>query len=197
MAKAAIEAETETFIVFGSQAEANPSDNLIKEEILRECDSIYGQTKSNLSLKLHSAFEGKSTRLVWARIFSVYGPKDHEDSLVSIAIEHARRNKALTINAPTRIWSFLYISDFVKAIESIICNIGIESVVNIGNPNLFKLQDLAEMISGEFRFSQDAMDSKSYIPELSKLGNIGWGPKVALQTGINITKEWAEVNLPL
>lgn len=189
--KLAITARIPTFIALGSQAEAEGLLEPVPESVIFSGRTAYAQAKSNLSTLLLRKAEDTSTRLVWARVFSVYGPGDHDDSLVSLCISYFKRNSMYRIRHPELLWSFLYITDFAKAIETLLLNSEINGVVNVANPNLCKLEEINKIL---FRVNHELMletqDEENYmspqplVPILGKLSDAGWKPTTSLRQGI-------------
>ena len=131
---AAKESGVGSFICFGSQAEAKESSETIKEEFYNSGELAYGSAKAALHNQLASLFEDSNCRLVWARIFSVYGPSDFSDSLLMQLFDAQGSGNELIISNPSKLWSFLYEDDFASAIDQILKNPNISSTVNVGSP---------------------------------------------------------------
>jgi nucleoside-diphosphate-sugar epimerase len=190
-----IRGAVQTFIALGSQAEGDQSQEPIPEQVLESNSTAYSKAKTTLSKNLFDIAEDSSTRVLWARVFSVYGPGDHEDSVVSTCISAFHKNRLNTINYPDLDWSFLYVSDFVSAIDTLLSQPDLKGVVNVANSHMEKLGSLNDYLSqikpsiqGEVSsLAKAESPSQPLIPVVEKLENAGWFPKISLKEGIEKT----------
>ncbi len=135
-----------------------------------------------------------------ARIFNTYGPRMHPNDgrVVSNFIVQAIQNKDITIygdGSQTR--SFQYIDDLLEGLIRLM-NTGDDFTgpVNIGNPNEFKIIELAEKVvkmtnsKSKIVFkslpSDDPTQRKPNISLANKMLN-GWEPKIQLDEGLDKT----------
>lgn len=137
-----------------------------------------------------------------ARIFNTYGPRMAEDDgrVVSNFIIQALAKKPITIygtGKQTR--SFCYIDDMLKGILTL-CASDIKTPTNIGNPNEFTLNQLAEIVINQiytenmfipnqtykyYPLPQD--DPKQRRPDISIMNKLEWTPEIQLKQGIQKT----------
>ena len=132
-----------------------------------------------------------------ARIFNTYGPKMQPDDgrVVSNFIIQALRGEEITIygdGQQTR--SFCYVDDLIEALVRMMNNEnGFIGPVNLGNPNEFKIAELAEKIiakiGGKSRLSfkpLPADDPMQRKPDISlAYEQLGWQPKIELDEGLD------------
>lgn len=193
IAKATKESGAGSFICFGSQAEATESTDPILEEFYDSGKSAYGQTKSELHRHLSLLFEDSDCRFIWARVFSVYGPSDFSDSLLTRLFEAQISGNKLTIVNPSKFWSFLYQDDFASAIEHILMNPTVRNTVNIGNPKFHEIREIVALWQGptvEDSVENDASSPNlGFFPDLTKLKTMGWMPTIAIEEGMNRTRK--------
>jgi UDP-glucose 4-epimerase len=193
IAVAAKESKVESFICFGSQAEAKESMETIREEFYESGESAYGRTKAILHTQLKTTFEDSNCRFIWARIFSVYGPSDFSDSLLARLFESESTGVELEISNPSKFWSYLYEDDFASAIELVIKNSSIASTVNVGNPKIYEIREIVAMWKECSSTSSIVYDSSQtnlgFFPDLEKLKTIGWSPSISLEDGIKRTRK--------
>lgn len=144
---------------------------------------------------------GIDARIV--RIFNTYGPKMQvEDGrVISNFINKALKGERLKIDgngSQTR--SFCYVSDMVEGLVSaMFSEKTTNEVFNLGNPDEFTIQGLAEKVlaltnssskieyTNEFR-KDDPMRRKPDISKANKL--LGWEPKVLVDEGLKKTIEY-------
>jgi UDP-glucuronate decarboxylase len=139
------------------------------------------------------------------RIFNTYGPNmdPYDGRVVSNFICQALRGEKLTLfggGEQTR--SFCYVDDLIHAIVAmgeLSKNPG--APINIGNPNEFKVKDLADLVLKKIRGvsgvgSLYLIDNKPMpvddptqrCPDITKANDLlGWEPKVQLSEGLDKT----------
>ena len=137
-----------------------------------------------------------------ARFFNTYGPRMHPNDgrVVSNFIVQALRNKPITIygdGSQTR--SFCYVDDLVTASIALMGTPeGLTGPMNLGNPNEFRIIELAEKIiaitgskSKLERRPLPADDPVQRQPDIALARkHLGWEPKVQLDEGLQKTIEY-------
>jgi nucleoside-diphosphate-sugar epimerase len=179
------------FIALGSQAESAESNAPIPERYLNSGNDWYGKTKSLLCSKLMKIFEESQTSFIWARVFSIYGPGADVESLVPELLRASIDGNQFTVNNPTKLWSFLYISDFAAAIEALLKISDPTTVVNVAHPELITIKKICENLpNSHIVYSKSDLPSNfGYFPVISKLRNLEWRPKISITAGCKITTE--------
>jgi UDP-glucuronate decarboxylase len=143
---------------------------------------------------------GVDARLV--RIFNTYGPNMAvgDGRVVSNFIVQALLGKPITIyGTGQQNRAFCFVSDLVKGIR-IMCNPDIEvpGPVNLGNPNVFTMSELAELVirltgsqSEIIYLELPGDDPKKRQPDISRArADFGWEPVVDLQEGLSLTIDY-------
>ena len=98
--------KADRFIFAGSQAEMS--------------ESAYGMAKkqfANISMKL---VKDSKMDFIHFRIFSMYGEKDRDTSLIKELVRCLRSNVDIKLSLCDYLWNFLYIDDFTKIIYKFI-----------------------------------------------------------------------------
>ena len=134
------------------------------------------------------------------RIFNTYGSRMRPDDgrVVSNFIFQALLGQSLTIygnGSQTR--SFCYIDDLIEGMIRLM-NSGLNSPVNIGNPEEFTIIELANKIKKIINPQLDLIykplpedDPLQRKPDISKAKeNLLWQPKIDLDEGIKYTIDW-------
>lgn len=134
------------------------------------------------------------------RIFNTYGPRMHPNDgrVVSNFIVQALRNQEITVygdGSQTR--SFQYVDDLIEGFTRMMnLESNFTGPVNIGNPNEFKIIELAEKVIRQTKSKSKiifkplpADDPTQRKPDISlakeKLNN--WEPKIQLEEGLEKT----------
>lgn len=136
------------------------------------------------------------TRIV--RIFNTFGPRMlfNDGRVVSNFILQALKGDDITVygeGLQTR--SFCYVDDLVSGIVATMNRDGFSGPVNLGNPNEMTIVDLAKRVialtSSSSKIVQRPLpkdDPTRRQPDISfAKSELGWTPKVDLETGLNKT----------
>lgn len=143
---------------------------------------------------------GVDARIV--RIFNTYGPhmRKTDGRVISNFINQALERKPITVygdGSQTR--SFCYVSDLVEGISALMFTDAARGqVVNIGNPEEYRMIDLAEkikaMTASESEITYTPLpqdDPKERRPDISKATELlNWKPMVTVDVGLTKTIEY-------
>jgi UDP-glucuronate decarboxylase len=138
------------------------------------------------------------------RIFNTYGPRMHPNDgrVVSNFIVQALKNKPITVYGKgTQTRSFCYIDDLVDGMIKMMNNTeNFTGPVNLGNPEEYRIIDLAEKII-ELSNSKSKIvfkplpqdDPKRRRPDITLTKEkLNWEPKVPVEEGLKKTIEYFE-----
>lgn len=201
LAQAAKDSGVQNFIAFGSQAEVGPSENLILESARDEPQNSYGDAKIETRKQVQSILEEGGTRFIWGRVFTIYGPGDVRESVVSELIKSLLANQTFTLKFPLKKWSFLAIQDFVEAVYILHESLHTSGVINIGHPEHQTIETIADQLSEIYGLPNKILKSNlknpdyshlTWIPETSTLSKLSWSPKIPLNLGLANTLRWWE-----
>lgn len=137
-----------------------------------------------------------------ARIFNTYGPRMRLDDgrVIPTFVRQALRGNDLTVHGDgeqTR--SFCYVSDMIDGLVAL-QESGVQTPVNIGNPDERSIGELAEYIieltgsrSEVTHRSRPPQDPQVRRPDITKARNeLGWEPEVPLREGLQRSIEYFE-----
>lgn len=136
-----------------------------------------------------------NTRII--RIFNTYGPRMriNDGRVIPNFIKQALMEEPITIYGDgTQTRSFCYISDLINGIAKILeCDYNLP--VNLGNPEEFKIIDLARIVkeltgsNSEIQFRPPLPDDpKRRKPDITKARKLlGWEPVISLREGLEKT----------
>lgn len=124
------------------------------------------------------------------RPFSVFGPGEPLASgrCFTDFIRQAREARKIQVNGPgTQIRSCCYLSDFFSGLLYVLLN-GESAVYNFGNEeNVCSILELAQQIAGLYGNTavigplSVGAQADSFVPDTTKLRQLGWRPQVHLQ----------------
>ena len=161
--------------------------------------SCYDEGKRCAETLFFDYFRQHKLKIKIARIFNTYGPRMHPNDgrVVSNFIIQALKNKDITIygdGKQTR--SFCFVDDLINAMLLIMdTSDDLTGPFNIGNPDEFTIQELAEKIIELTNSSSTIVykslpedDPKQRKPDISfAKKKINWVPKINLTEGLKKT----------
>lgn len=156
------------FFETGSQAELGVCSS--KQYETTECNpfSEYGKSKVRILREGMSISEELGIKYIHLRIFSVYGPGDHDYTLVSTCLDKMEKNLAVDLSECTQKWNFLYVEDagnvIYKTIESCIEKNTPSSIINIASKDTRQLKSFIEEML-EITNSKSCLNYGAKIPQ--------------------------------
>lgn len=173
------------FLFAGSQAEYSQN-------------SAYGRAKYEFGLNAEKylADSGSFMDLVHMRIFSVYGPGDHEGSLVSMLIKNAGSGKNMELGPCTQLWNYTYIDDIVDAILLLALSEDTEGTFDVAGNDTRILRDYVTEAwnvlnaDGKLCFGMrgnNAEGAADLVPNTERIRKLGFNAKVSFADGIKLT----------
>lgn len=198
----------------GQEGDTESAKKLLQSEDTPERPvSEYGKAKLEF-LRAARRFideSGSDIAYIHMRIFSVYGPGDHETSLISSSVKSFMENKPMEYGPCTQDWNYLYIDDAAKAVSDLMEAEGAEGIYNVAGRDtrplksyieeLFELcmadGDSAAAPSGRsdmLKFGargNNAEGAVSLRPDISRItSETEWEPETDFRTGIKKTLEF-------
>ncbi|MER3631484.1 MAG: NAD-dependent dehydratase [Blastocatellia bacterium] len=166
----------------------------------RSCYDEGKRVAETLMMDYHRQ-NGVDTRIV--RIFNTYGERmlENDGRVVSNFIVQALRGRPLTIYGDgTQTRSFCYVADLIEGlIRSMNTEAeGIHLPINLGNPDEFRMKDLAEEVAKatgrQIRIEYLPLppdDPRQRKPDITRARDLlGWQPQVKLADGLRKTVDY-------
>jgi UDP-glucuronate decarboxylase len=172
----------------------------------RSCYNEGKRCAETLFMNYHTQ---ENVKIKIIRIFNTYGPRMRADDgrVISNFIVQALRGNDITIfgdGSHTRSFQFVddLIDGMIRMMNTADSFIG---PVNIGNPEEFRIIDLAKKIIEMTRSSSKIVhlplpedDPKQRQPDISIAAEkLGWAPKVSLEKGLNFTIDYFKKELKI
>lgn len=182
------------FFFSGSQAEYG-----LCSELTSECHnclpiSEYGKAKLAFGNWAAECSRYLTMKYYHLRIFSVYGPGDHEYSLVNTCVDRFASGEVMEFGECTQKWNYMFIDDCVEAITSLMVSESDGGIYNIASNDTRQLKDYISEINRIYGGNGTAVYGvkppnaegvTSLIPDISKLMNAAnWYPKTSFCDGI-------------
>lgn len=181
------------FLGSGSQAEYGSTKGIVDENYPCNPTTEYGKQKLNASNELIGRAVQDDMKLIWTRIFSIYGPYDFPGTLVMTSIDKMMRGKTIEMTEATQLWDYLYVSDAAVAMVLLAekeCDSGI---YNIASGDYKPLRTFVEAMKDILKSKSDlqfgvipygAHGPVNLTPDSSKIKALGWSPTISFDEGI-------------
>lgn len=157
--------------------------------------SCYDEGKRCAEALCYAYTQKYGLRVQIIRIFNTYGPRMQasDGRVICNFLEQIYHGEALSIyGSGEQTRSFQYIDDLLEAILLILSKEICTSPMNIGNPEEYRIRDVAQIMCelthsrSEFRYSPMPLDEpRRRCPDISFAQEVlGWRPKVSLREGL-------------
>ncbi len=150
-----------------------------KEDVVAP-ETAYGKAKAEFGewLKKQAAIDG--IRYVHGRIYSVYGPEDRPNSLLSLLAKAQKEKTVLKLGPCTQRWNFLFSEDFGRLIYLSLIDNAFEGELNLASPETKPLREFVAQgfKGGYYRYSEINPNPEGLIdlyPDLTKLLSLAKG----------------------
>ena len=190
-------------IVFASSAAiyGEPKYTPVDEKHPTEPVSPYGISKLAGEKYMVAYFREFGVKSVVGRIFNTYGPRQSRyvihDLIKKLGIN---QNELEILGTGTVIRDYAYVSDTVGALILIAEKGKDGEIYNIAGGNPISIENLANLILRELSLSEKTKikytgaswkgDISKMIADITKIQQLGYQPKVNLETGIKYTVNW-------
>lgn len=166
------------FIGGGSQAEYGYCKDSIKEETPTVPNTAYGKYKLYTCNKLIDLGIKDGIRVIWGRIFSVYGKGDFENTLITSCIRKMKLNESIDLTEGTQYWNYLYVEDLARILVALKNNNKACGIYNLASDDTRMLKDyildLKRVLNSESKINFGAVPYRTegkvnIMPSIEKL----------------------------
>jgi UDP-glucuronate 4-epimerase len=184
--------------VYGERADGEP---------FRETDNVdrpispYAATKRAGELLAHSFHSAHGLRVVCARIFTCYGPRQRPDLAVRSFAERIRRGEPIPVFGDGKsLRDFTYVEDLVDGlIRALDSSLGFE-ILNLGGGRTVTVLEIVELLERclgkrariEWLPRQTGDVSRTWADISAARRALGYAPRTSLEDGIARFVEWLE-----
>lgn len=166
---------------------------------MRETDELhplseYGKAKAKVGREAIMRAEALGITYIHTRVFSVYGPGDHQWSLVESCMRTFKEGGIMELGACTQLWNYLYIDDAVNVIVTLLTGYAPAGVYNVAGEDTRPLREYIETIralcggQGTCQYGKrppNAEGVTSLDPDITKLKEItGFHQMISFEEGI-------------
>lgn len=169
------------FVGVGSQAEYGFCQNEITESTEPNPNTEYGKYKLTTCKKLIELGERDSIRVIWGRVFSIYGKGDYENTLLMSSIRKMLNNDSIDMTEGTQYWNYLYVEDLAKILVKLAYDNSARGIYNLASNDTRMLKDyileLKEVLKSESKINFGTVPYRSegkvnIIPNIERLSRI-------------------------
>lgn len=186
----------------GSALEYGTIGGNLSEDSTPNPTTAYGRTKLAGTNSLSRACKSEAIRGLTARLFTVYGPGEHEGRLLPSLLDAARTGKSLKLTSANQKRDFTYVEDVAEGLLR--CGLATtkpREIVNLATGRLTTVRCFVEtaarilQISGaRLKFGalptrcEEMEHDEVAVEHLQQL--LGWAPSVTIEQGIRKTADF-------
>lgn len=191
-----------SLIHVGSALEYGESGGDLAESTEPHPTTLYGQSKLAGTRRLSEAAQRLNLPAVTARLFTVYGPGEHEGRLLPTLLEAASHRDPIPLTAGTQLRDFTFVEDVAEGLLRLggaRCAPG--EVVNLATGRLTSVREFVE--NAAWILGIDALRLRfGALPQRGEEMNhapvsvdrlkscVGWVPAISMQEGISRSRDW-------
>ncbi len=198
LAEGLAEAGCKQLTIAGSFSEYDQELGYLAENSAIKPNTQYGAAKAALYQALSLWAPAAGVELLWPRIFSVYGPAEHQKRFVPAVILAALHGEPTRLSPGEQLRDYLHVADAAAAVWAAFQH-GLTGPVNIGSGKPVAIGALAKMIGeiigrpelirlGDLPYR--AGDPMFVCANTGRLQQTGWQPHFNLETGLMDTVGW-------
>jgi nucleoside-diphosphate-sugar epimerase len=182
---------TKQFDIAGSCLEYGSFEGKASELEIGKDLTDFAKTK----LQLLDFLQTQSLMHRWFRMFYVYGPKQHNKSLLASAYLNAKQGAILQVRNSKISRDFIYVDDVASAIKKLTSNLSAQGVFNIGSGVPTGITQMVSMVYAHFGLDYDVLEinhNRSLIADTTRIKEISdWNPVYTIENGIDQYIKWA------
>ncbi len=183
------------FIGAGSQAECGRHNELLRSDTPCFPENGYGMAKLCAGQMSRAMCSELKIRHVWARILSVYGPFDGENSLISLVMRNQKSNGDTSLTKGEQMWDYIFSYDAADALYLMFKKGRNGAVYTLGSGRIRPLKEYVQEIkevmggNGKLNFGEIpyGKDQIMYLgADITEMKNeLGFTPEYSFKDGIN------------
>ena len=187
----------EKYIHIGSADEYLIPRTSIKETQVLDAKNYYSLSKIFITNYLLLLYKLNNFPIVILRLFLVYGRGQKDNRLIPYIIGNGLKNKKIFLEKKSFIRDFLYIDDFLNAIDLVIKGQKVEGeIFNICYGKSYSIGSVIKIINKKIKNLKISYDSnnrlykqpeKIYASNKKAMNYLKWKPKVKLERGLHLT----------
>lgn len=142
------------YVDAGSQAEYGLVPGVLTEETPCNPITAYGKAKLQMFHETKALTAQLGLKYIHLRILSVYGEKDHDETLIKSCLRKLKKNEPIVMRSGGQKWNYVYVKDAARQIGILALHaIGNQSfsseVYNIASEDTRTLSDFVEVMKNK------------------------------------------------
>ena len=138
----------ETFIGLGSQAEYGVYNRRTSESTWPRPTARYGVYKLAAGLLGRQFASECGMRFAWLRVYSIFGPRDHDYCMVPSVIRSLLKNESPRLTGCEQTWEYLYVKDLARLLGKVVDSENkFVGIYNLCSGETVKLKTVVDMIA--------------------------------------------------
>ena len=134
------------FVAFGSQAEYGPINGRVDETQPCHPDTAYGATKLAALTLLEGFARQNKMAYVWLRLFSIYGPGEGDQWLISSLIRQMKLGLSPQLSGCEQRYDYLHVQDLAEALLAVLRQPQKSGVFNLSSNASLPLKQVVQLI---------------------------------------------------
>ena len=183
----------------GSALEYGTATGDLHERTIGTPTTLYGRTKLDGTVRLHASTQSLGVRAITGRLFTVFGPGEHDGRLLPSILAGAHSNAPIRLSAGTQHRDFTFVDDVVDGLLRLgALSVEHAGVVNLATGTLTTVRRFVEIASrvvgipsGRLAFgalptrAEEMHHDAVNVTRLHAL--TGWTPATSIEEGVRRT----------
>jgi nucleoside-diphosphate-sugar epimerase len=184
-----------TYAEYGSGSEVH----CVEDETSTHPTTLYGAAKHGFHLIAAAWAEQVGVDLAWGRIFNVYGPHEHPNSLVGMVARGLLRGEVVSTSHGRQVRDYLYVSELAEGLAALLKSDATGSV-NVASGVPVRVVEVIAAIAAETGHpelvrvgarAQRPGEAGRLTADIGRLReSIDWNPAIGLREGAAMTVGW-------
>ena len=102
--------------------------------------------KKTLNIYLKKKCKEMDLKLIWLRLFFLFGKYQKKNSLISYLISNIKKNKKIFIKKPNAIIDYIYVKSACEMIKKLLFNYNRSLEADIGSGSGYKISEIAKLL---------------------------------------------------
>jgi nucleoside-diphosphate-sugar epimerase len=188
----------------GSALEYGPVDGSVREETPAKPTTDYGRTKLRATQSIQRCASTTRLRAVVGRLFTVYGPGEHDSRLLPALLRTARTKQPLALTDGRQPRDFTYVEDAAEGLLRLGASAAAPgTVVNIATSQLTTVREFAETAAAVLGFDRTLLEFGALPTRAEEMWHgavdvtrlrdlVSWVPASTVAEGIRRTLEFRD-----
>ena len=172
------------YVDAGSQAEYGLVPGVLTEETLCNPITAYGKAKFQMYHETKALTAQQGLKYIHLRILSVYGEKDHDETLIKSCLRKLKNNEPIVMRSGGQKWNYVYVKDAARqiyelALYAMANDYFKQEVYNIASDDTRQLKDFIKVMKeitgslSELRFGGYNLETDVNLnPDMMKTSSI-------------------------